>query len=144
MKQKQTLIFTFLSGVLCADLLLRAVFLLDAWTRGRLGGVVGFLVVLSGRGLGGAGVVWGARQTWRRSRLFCGKKRPVAHGFRTLVCGSTCGRPFRKAPRQGRKCLLHFCACLRNHRMELVPSAHIARKSRRLCVFHQRAAVLSL
>ena len=48
MKQKQTLIFTFLSGVLCADLLLRAVFLLDAWNRGRLGGVLGFLVKKSG------------------------------------------------------------------------------------------------
>ncbi len=48
MKQKQTLIFTFLSGVLCADLLLRTVFLFDAWNRGKLGGVLGFFVGKSG------------------------------------------------------------------------------------------------
>lgn len=48
MKQKVTLVFAFFSGVLCADLLLRAVFLFDAWNRGKLGGVLGFFVGKSG------------------------------------------------------------------------------------------------
>ena len=48
MKQKVTLVFAFFSGVLCADLLLRTVFLFDAWNRGKLGGVLGFFVGKSG------------------------------------------------------------------------------------------------
>ena len=88
MKQKQTLIFTFLSGVLCADLLLRAVFLLDAWNRGRLGGILGFLVKKSGAWLTVSVLLCAATLGIGFFGKLCGKAGGTFL-FLALACGIT-------------------------------------------------------
>ena len=88
MKQKQTLIFTFLSGVLCADLLLRTVFLLDAWSRGRLGGILGFLVKKSGPWLTVSVLLCAAALGIGLFGKLCGKAGGTFL-FLALACGIT-------------------------------------------------------